>query len=92
VTAHANLELVGSPGFNQPRRFRPLVKDDSLEHQIRFLSSHHSNPYVACVCGVWGGVVVEAVHALAWYRTHRGEVDRDVVSRGNVSDVAEGGT
>jgi hypothetical protein len=102
VTAHADLSLVGSPGFNQPRGFRPLVKDDSLEHQIRLPTVGPAGSFVTCWClregvrGQWrwssGVTVRNGVDALAWYRTHLVEVDRDVVSRGNVSGVAEGGT
>lgn len=89
--------------FQQPRAFRPLVRDDSLPHQIRLFSVGHGGTSVSCVCfgrrasgardGIAYGtfvVVREAVDALAWYRTHLTETTDDVVSRGTVADVSEG--
>ena len=73
MTAHADLSLVGSPGFNQPINFRPLFVDNSLPHQIRFRDARFrlgtQEPGYGCVCGVEGGAGY-AIEALAWYREH----------------------
>lgn len=49
MTSHADLSLVGSPGFNQPVGFRPLFVDDALPHQIR-LFHVQGRLHVSCVC------------------------------------------
>lgn len=56
-------------GFNQPRGFRPLLRDDSLPHQIRFLSHGAGAPIFGCVCKELGGVGF-SIEALVWYRSH----------------------
>lgn len=62
--------------FQQPAGFRPLLRDDSLPHQIRILDGRGSFgtqvPSYGCVCGVHGGCGL-SVEALAWYRTHLAE-------------------
>jgi hypothetical protein len=59
--------------FQQPASFRPLLRDDNLPHQIRFLSHGAGAPIYGCVCKVVGGVGF-SIEALVWYRQHLGEV------------------
>lgn len=104
MSSHANPDLFGKPGYQQPRSFRPLVRDDSLPHQIRLFAITQTGTSVSCVClgrrqsgsrdGIAYGtftVVREAVDALAWYRTHLTEVEGVLVMRGTVSDMSEEG-
>lgn len=85
MSSHANPDLLGVPGYQAPRSFRPLVRDDSLPHQIRIVGQ--SMIAVSCVCLLKvqpnnpagfaeAFPIVSAVEALAWYRTHLAETTR----------------
>lgn len=86
---HPTREL-RAPGFNQPRSFRPLLRDDSLPHQIRFLSHGAGAPVFGCVCRTLGGVGF-SIEALVWYRTHLAETTQTGTASDNVTSATVGG-
>lgn len=87
--------------FQQPSGFRPLLRDDTLPHQIRIIGQ--SSIAVSCVCMLRRDQannppgfaeafpVRDAVRALDWYRTHLAEVDQRDVNYGTVSVDTSGG-
>lgn len=76
--------------FQQPASFRPLLRDDSLPHQIRFPSHGAGAPIFGCVCGTLGGVGF-SIEALVWYRRHLAETTQDDVTSDNVGVSTMGG-